>query len=161
MSCSQLSRSPWRPRQHRQQHEARQIEDVPAGEIDPGKARSWAPIIIGIKKLPSVVGIDGIRKNHTMTTPCMVNMRLYIEGCSKPAGVARCSRIRVAAKPPTKKKNVIDAKNSSAMRLWSLVSSQEPIVFSRGQIIGSGVRRRSSSLRVLWEGLADLASDWI
>ena len=95
-----------------------------------GKARSWAPIIIGIKKLPSVVGIDGIKKNHTMTTPCMVNMRLYIEGCSKPAGVARCSRIKVAANPPTKKKNVIDPKNNSAMRLWSLVSSQEPIVFS-------------------------------
>ena len=39
--------------------------------------------------------------------------------------MARLSRIMVAAKPPTKKKNVIDAKNNSAMRLWSRVSSQE------------------------------------
>jgi len=38
-----------------------------------GKARSLAPIIMGMKKFPSVVGIDGIRKNHTMMMPCMLN----------------------------------------------------------------------------------------
>ena len=83
-----------------------------------------------MKKFPSVVGIEGIKKNHTMMTPCIVNMRLYTEGCSNPSGVARFSRIKVAANPPTKKKNVIEAKNSSAMRLWSRVSSQEAMVFS-------------------------------
>ena len=41
-----------------------------------GKATSCAPIIIGIRKLPSVVGIDGTRKNQTMTMPCSVNSRL-------------------------------------------------------------------------------------
>ena len=38
-----------------------------------GNARSRAPIISGMRKLPSVAGIDGIRKNQTMITPCMVN----------------------------------------------------------------------------------------
>ena len=38
-----------------------------------GNARSRAPIISGTMKLPSVFGIDGIRKNHTMMMPCMVN----------------------------------------------------------------------------------------
>ncbi len=37
-----------------------------------GKARSRAPIIIGTRKLPSMAGIDGIRKKNTMTMPCMV-----------------------------------------------------------------------------------------
>ena len=40
-----------------------------------GKARSGAPIIIGSRKLPKVVGIDGTRKNHTMMMPCMENSR--------------------------------------------------------------------------------------
>jgi hypothetical protein len=39
-----------------------------------GKARSRAPIINGMKKLPNVVGIDGMRKNQTITMPCIVNM---------------------------------------------------------------------------------------
>ena len=41
-----------------------------------GKARSFAPIIGGIRKLPSVAGIDGIRKKNTMITPCSVNILL-------------------------------------------------------------------------------------
>ena len=41
-----------------------------------GNARSFAPIMIGIRKLPSVAGIDGIRKKNTMMTPCIVNTRL-------------------------------------------------------------------------------------
>ena len=41
-----------------------------------GNARSFAPIMIGIRKLPSIAGIDGIRKKNTMTTPCMVNSLL-------------------------------------------------------------------------------------
>ena len=41
-----------------------------------GKARSFAPIMIGTRKLPSTAGIDGIRKKNTITTPCMVNILL-------------------------------------------------------------------------------------
>ncbi len=41
-----------------------------------GKARSRAPIISGIRKLPKVAGILGIRKNHTITTPWIVNSLL-------------------------------------------------------------------------------------
>ncbi len=37
---------------------------------------SGAPIMIGTRKLPNVLGIDGIRKNHTMITPCMVKSLL-------------------------------------------------------------------------------------
>ena len=37
-----------------------------------GNARSFAPIIGGIRKLPSTAGIDGIRKKNTMITPCIV-----------------------------------------------------------------------------------------
>ena len=37
-----------------------------------GNARSLAPIIGGIRKLPSTAGIDGIRKKNTMITPCAV-----------------------------------------------------------------------------------------
>ena len=41
-----------------------------------GNARSFAPIMIGTRKLPSTAGIDGIRKKKTMTTPCIVNSLL-------------------------------------------------------------------------------------
>ena len=41
-----------------------------------GKARSRAPIMSGIRKLPSTAGIDGIRKKKIMTTPWIVNRRL-------------------------------------------------------------------------------------
>jgi hypothetical protein len=39
--------------------------------------------------------------------------------------VANSSRIIVAATPPSAKKNVIASMYKSAMRLWSVVSSQE------------------------------------
>ena len=41
-----------------------------------GNARSRAPIIMGTRKFPSTVGIEGIRKNHTIITPCIVNSLL-------------------------------------------------------------------------------------
>ena len=41
-----------------------------------GKATSGAPIISGSRKLPSVVGMSGTRKNQTMMIPCNVNTRL-------------------------------------------------------------------------------------
>ncbi len=42
-----------------------------------GNARSFAPIISGIRKFPITAGIEGIRKKKTIATPCIVNMRLY------------------------------------------------------------------------------------
>ena len=36
-----------------------------------GKARSFAPIIKGTRKFPSVAGMEGTRKKNTMTIPCM------------------------------------------------------------------------------------------
>ncbi len=41
-----------------------------------GNARSRAPIIIGMRKLPSTAGIDGIRKKKIMMIPCIVNSLL-------------------------------------------------------------------------------------
>jgi hypothetical protein len=41
-----------------------------------GKARSLAPIIIGIRKFPRVAGMAGIRKKKTITTPCWVKVLL-------------------------------------------------------------------------------------
>ena len=41
-----------------------------------GKATSRAPIINGSRKLPSVFGIDGTRKNQTITMPWKENSRL-------------------------------------------------------------------------------------
>ena len=41
-----------------------------------GNATSFAPIISGSRKLPSIAGIDGIRKKNTITTPCIVKILL-------------------------------------------------------------------------------------
>ncbi len=41
-----------------------------------GKATSRAPIIRGIRKFPSVAGIEGTRKKNTMMMPCMENSLL-------------------------------------------------------------------------------------
>jgi hypothetical protein len=74
-----------------------------------GNARSRAPIISGMTKFPIVVGTAGIRKNQTITTPWMVNRRLYVSGRTRSrAGVISSSRMSVAAAPPMKKKNVIE-----------------------------------------------------
>ena len=83
-----------------------------------GNARSRAPSIKGIRKLPSVTGTAGTRKNHTITTPCMVKSRLYASADpSSPSGTIRFRRTSAAAMPPMKKNTVIDAKYKSAMRL--------------------------------------------
>ena len=83
-----------------------------------GNARSFAPIMIGIRKLPSTAGIDGIRKKNTITTPCIVNRRLYMSGSNRSAaGVSSSSRTRSAKKPPRKKKSVMEKRYRSAMRL--------------------------------------------
>ena len=91
-----------------------------------GNARSGAPIISGTRKLPSVAGIDGIKKNQTMITPCIVNSLLYVSAdTTLPAGVASWMRITVAAAPPMKNKAVIAIAYRIAMRLWSWVVSHD------------------------------------
>ena len=74
-----------------------------------GKARSFAPIMRGIRKLPRTAGIEGIRKKKIMATPCMVKSLLYVSGVtSAPVGVSRWMRIMVAKMPPMKKKTVTE-----------------------------------------------------
>ena len=91
-----------------------------------GKAMSRVPIMIGTRKLPSTDGIDGIRKNHTITTPWMVKSLLYVSALTRsPAGVASSRRISAAAAPPMKKNAVIATAYSTAIRLWSRVVSHE------------------------------------
>ena len=41
-----------------------------------GNARSFAPIMSGIRKFPSTAGMPGIRKKKIISTPCIVNRRL-------------------------------------------------------------------------------------
>src|SRR5215510_14137848 len=83
-----------------------------------GKATSRAPTIIGTKKFPSTVGIEGIRKKKTMMIPCIENILLYVSDETRsPGGVIRSSRISSAKKPPKKKKSVIETRESSPMRL--------------------------------------------
>jgi hypothetical protein len=41
-----------------------------------GNARSRAPIMMGTRKFPRVVGMEGIRKKNTMMIPCMLNILL-------------------------------------------------------------------------------------
>ena len=41
-----------------------------------GNARSFAPIMIGTRKLPSTDGMAGMRKKNTIITPCIVNSLL-------------------------------------------------------------------------------------
>jgi len=41
-----------------------------------GKARSFAPIMIGMRKFPSTDGMAGMRKKNTIITPCIVNSLL-------------------------------------------------------------------------------------
>src|SRR4051812_28803061 len=73
-----------------------------------GKARSRAPIIIGSKKFPNVVGIDGTRKKNTITMPWAVNSLLYVSDWNRSAaGVSSSSLISTAMVPPNRKKNVI------------------------------------------------------
>ena len=91
-----------------------------------GNARSFAPIIIGTRKFPSVAGIDGIRKKNTIVTPCIVKNLLYVSASTRsPRGVSNSSRISIANTPPRKKNSVMPIRYRMAMRLWSLVSSHE------------------------------------
>ena len=83
-----------------------------------GKARSLAPSISGIRKFPSVAGIEGMRKKNTMMTPCMVKTRLYTSDVIRsPAGVSSSRRTSSAKKPPRKNMTVIENRYSSPIRL--------------------------------------------
>src|ERR1019366_1267844 len=48
-----------------------------------GKARSLAPIIRGMRKLPSTAGTAGIRKKNTRTWTCMANSLLAGSGWTR------------------------------------------------------------------------------
>ena len=55
-----------------------------------------------------------------------MNILLYVSAViTSPAGVSSSSRIMNANRPPRTKKNVIDPRYSSAMRLWSLVNNHD------------------------------------
>jgi len=51
-------------------------QQIPAQQVDARKRQIPGAIINGRKKLPSVAGIEGIRKKKTMITPCSVNSLL-------------------------------------------------------------------------------------
>ena len=66
-----------------------------------GNARSFAPIIIGMKKFPITAGIDGIRKKNSIITPCAVNVRLYWSSVMiAPVGREQVEAHQPAAMPP-------------------------------------------------------------
>ena len=45
--------------------------EIPAKRLILGKARSLAPIMMGIRKFAEVAGIEGTRKKNTMMMPCI------------------------------------------------------------------------------------------
>ncbi len=95
-----------------------------------GNARSFVPHMIGIRKLPSVAGIDGMRKKKIITTPCSVNSLLYMSDDQRsPFGVSSSSRMPAAKRPPIAKKIVIEIRYSIAMRLWSFVRSHDAMPY--------------------------------
>ena len=90
-----------------------------------GNARSFAPTMIGMRKLPSVAGIDGIRKKKTIMTPCIVKSLLYVSGCTRSAaGVSSSRRMISANDPPRKKKAVIETEVQQRDPL--VVAGQQP-----------------------------------
>src|ERR1022692_4362799 len=91
-----------------------------------GNARSLAPTISGIRKLPKTAGTDGIRKKKIIEIPCMVNSLLYVSDETRsPAGVNSSSRISMAKNPPTKNIAVIETRYRIAIRLWSIDNSHD------------------------------------
>jgi hypothetical protein len=49
-----------------------------------GNARSFAPIISGIRKFPRVAGTDGKKNRKIMMIPCIVKSLLYVSDATKP-----------------------------------------------------------------------------
>ncbi len=70
--------------------------------------------------------MDGIRKNHTIVTPCMVKILLYVAGSTnQETGETSSARITPAKAPPMKNINVTEIMYRIPMRLWSVVSSHD------------------------------------
>ena len=70
--------------------------------------------------------MTGTRKKKIMIIPCIVNNLLYRSASTMSAsGVSNSSRISVAAAPPRTNIKVTVMIYSTAMRLWSVVSSHE------------------------------------
>jgi len=62
--------------------------------------------------------MDGIRKNQTIITPCIVKSLLYVSALTtSPAGLTSSRRISVAAAPPIKKNSVMEIAYKTAIRL--------------------------------------------
>ena len=59
-------------------------EEIPACEIQLRKGHVACASMIGRRKFPSTVGMEGIRKNQTMITPWIVNRRLYMSVRTRP-----------------------------------------------------------------------------
>src|SRR5205823_14237803 len=73
-----------------------------------GNATSRAPIIIGMTKFPSTAGIDGIKKNQTISTPWTVKSLLYVSEVTRsPAGVRSSIRSSAAATAAVRKETRI------------------------------------------------------
>ena len=120
------------------QHQPGQVEYVPAAEIDP---REGEIVRADHQRHEEIAERrrdrrdqeephhdDAVHREHAVVDVGLQQAR----PASPDAGGSS-----VAAKPPIKKKNVIEAKNSSAIRLWSLVSSQE-----RDRVLGSQIAGR-------------------
>ena len=92
-----------------------------------GKATSRAPIISGIRKFPSVAGIEGTRKEEDhddavrRRTACCRSPVQHEVSC----GSIKCNRISVADMPQTMNIRVRTARNISPIRLCTTVKSQE------------------------------------
>ena len=94
-----------------------------------GKARSFAPIIIGMKKFPITAGIDGMRKRKSITTPCRERPVVASSVRMAPVGVIRLRRTIPAAIPPTTKNTVIEIRYRMPIRLWSVVRSHDQMPY--------------------------------
>ena len=79
-----------------------------------------------MQKLPNTPGIAGIMNRKIMTTPCSVNMRLYVFApMMVGSGVSSSSRIAIAKMPPSRNITSTDTRYMTPIRLWSSVSSHD------------------------------------
>jgi len=97
-----------------------------------GKARSLAPIIMGTRKLPSTAGIDGMRKKKTITIPwhgeqLVVSIGLHQVALGREEFQADEQGEESADEEEERDRHQVQ---SSAMRLWSVVSSHEGTPYS-------------------------------
>ncbi len=79
---------------------------------------SRAPIRIGRKKLPKIVGTAGITTRNTMMMPCTVKRVLYVRGSTMVGpGAINSRRITSPSTTPTAKNAVMAARYRMPIRL--------------------------------------------